>query len=173
MTIEAAIRTMRIHSNAGAKRSPIKPEALNQARAVLRLAVRDGVYDGALRRVAAEDHWDQLYHRPDGRSWQEEVGKQAPKPSTDSPSAKSANDEKRSWRGGDNELIRRAIGTYLRAAALDGQLPSSSDSVVFMRSPHCFVVLRNGKRVLAVYRVSEKGTLVLTGMHEPPDTDTS
>jgi hypothetical protein len=53
-------------------------------------------------------------------------------------------------------LVARAIEAYLGACVIDGLLPVSSDSGVVVRGAHRLVVLRNGKRVLAVYKVIRK-----------------
>jgi hypothetical protein len=65
-------------------------------------------------------------------------------------------------------LVERAIDAYLRTYPEAGSLPSSSDSAVVFDGFTRFVVLRNGKRVVAVYRVSPTGAL----MFQPPESIT-
>jgi hypothetical protein len=58
-------------------------------------------------------------------------------------------------------LVERAIDAYLKTFPMALPLPFSSDSVVILDGVNRLVVLRNGKRTLAVYRVSATGALLL------------
>ena len=57
-------------------------------------------------------------------------------------------------------LVERAIDAYLKTFPMGCSLPFSSDSVVVLDGVDRLVVLRNGKRTLAVYRVSAAGALL-------------
>jgi hypothetical protein len=72
--------------------------------------------------------------------------------------------EKMSARGSRSDnaerLVERAIDAYLKTFPMGCSLPFSSDSVVVLDGVDRLVVLRNGKRTLAVYRVSAAGALL-------------
>jgi hypothetical protein len=66
----------------------------------------------------------------------------------------------------DDQLMRRAFGAWFRAAGEFGDIPSGSDSQVEWHNGKQYVVLRNVRGVLKVYRVRLDG--MLKGLHRYP-----